>query len=115
MADHRESCRLASVLEPSGPGAPGTEIIVNVFAVLLAQFVFLCRIPLTPPCVVPLQHIPRQYAITGSISDIDMDGPAAHSNHDIQVDLWVVRDALLGDERVRYRAGESSSRFRDEQ
>jgi len=57
--------------------------------------------PLIPVRRIPLQHICRQYPVARRILNIDVEIHALHLDHDVQIDLEVVPDALLNRECVR--------------
>jgi hypothetical protein len=55
-------------------------------------------IPLPPGCGIPLQHVGGENAITRRILNVNVYIGAAHGHHHIQVDLQLMRHALLDSE-----------------
>lgn len=54
--------------------------------------------PLCPTCSILAQQVASECAITSCILHVDVQVGAAHSNDDVEVDLHVMRDALLDGE-----------------
>jgi len=67
--------------------------------------------PLLPVRRVPPQHIACQDAIARGVLHVDVQVRTAHGDDDIEVDLQLVRNALLDAEMVRLVALEPSVQF----
>ena len=70
-------------------------LLLNAHAFFQFEHPFVHIYPVTPGCRIFRKEIPGQNAITRSVLNIHMQIGALHRNNNIEVDLKVVRYALL--------------------
>ena len=61
--------------------------------------------PLPPVRRVLRQHVAGEYAVARGVLHVDVQVGTEHRDHDVEVDLQRVRDALFDAEEVRFAAG----------
>ena len=68
--------------------------------------------PRGPHGGVPLQHVPRQDAVTGGVLYVDVDILTAHGNHGIEIDLQRLGNAFLDAELLGFRTSIPATELR---
>lgn len=71
----------------------------------------LLFIPLAPTRRVLPEHFTSEGSIAGRVLHVDVEIGAAHGDHDIDIDLHVVRDTFFDGEGLRGGAGEPAGNF----
>lgn len=89
------------VQDMSGVGIP-LELLLLGDGEVIEQMHALGVDPLIPIGRVFAQLVARQDAIAAGVLHVDMEVGAAHGHHDVQVDLQLVRHALLHGKQMRF-------------
>jgi hypothetical protein len=67
--------------------------------------------PLHPACILALEQVAGEDAVARCVLDVHAQRVAGHVDHDIEVQLQVVRDALFNAEMVVFRAAPPGPEF----
>lgn len=67
--------------------------------------------PLQPVGRVTREHVTSQDAITAGVLDVDVQVAAEHGDHDIEVDLQVMRNPFFHAEQVGFMATVPATEF----
>lgn len=96
-------------LQPAGVLLAEGLVLVGATVGLVVALVH----PQLPAGGLALEQLAGQDAVTGGVLDVDVEGIAGHLDDDVQVQLEVVRDALLDAEVVVLGAAEPGAEFGD--
>ena len=91
-----------------------SKVLLASLRILLAAGILASQ-PLAPSRRILFQKLSGEHAIAGGVLDVDVHIVAFHRDHDVQVQLEIVRDALFDGERMCRRSGEPTARFRKDQ
>lgn len=89
-------------------------ILIQPCAVLQQMHPFRIH-PMVPARRVLAQHISRQDPVARGVLDVDVQVQTVHGNHNVEVDLQIVRNALFHGEKVAFMAAIPATELREGQ